>query len=468
MTRDSRITTHEYLRLAALAAGVAIAYSVYGLFRHRHFGSSAYDLGIFDQVVWHLSRLEPPASSVRGYGNMLGEHFSPIVALLAPLYWIVPGAETLIVAQAVLLALSVIPVFVYVRRRLPAGAAYGLSTAYALFWGMQRAAAFDFHEFAFAPLLVATAILAIDDERWGLFWTSAIGLIAVKEDLIPLVGGLGVLLMIRHRVRQGLAAIAVSCIAFALVVGVVIPALSESGQFGYTSTYAAVIDRPWRIPIVLVTPAIKLRTTVLLFAPFAFLPALSPLALLIPPLAVERFLSAAPNHWGTVFHYWAPIAPVLAMGAADGFARVTLWLRSRGREAWLPVIRRVWIGACIVLSATLPGHQPLLRLVRPTHYQASVTERTGLDAVAMIPDDATVVAQAAVVPHLSNRDQIFMLDAAAPEADFVVAADGLDPWPLGTVKDLRALVDARRLRGYRPVFERDGWVVLRRNATPGS
>ena len=77
--------------------------------------------------------------------------------------------------------------------------------------------------------------------------------------------------------------------------------------------------------------------------------------------------------------------------------------------------------------------------------------------------DAVVVAQGAVVPHLSNRDRLFVLDAAAPDADFVVATDRLDPWPLGSVDELRALVDARRRQGYQPVFERDGWVVLRRH-----
>src|SRR5689334_13054333 len=166
----------------------AVAYATYGLFRHWHFDTSAYDLGIFDQAIWHLSRFEAPASSVRGVTNLLGDHFSPIIALLAPLYWLAPRAETLIVAQAILLAASIVPVWLYARRRLPRGPACGLAIAYALFWGMQRAAAFDFHEFAFAPLLVATTILAMEDRRWGLFWAMVASLIATKEDLIPLVG----------------------------------------------------------------------------------------------------------------------------------------------------------------------------------------------------------------------------------------------------------------------------------------
>lgn len=50
--------------LVWLVAIFALAYSLYGVVRHRHFGSSAYDLGIFDQAVWHLSRFEAPASTI--------------------------------------------------------------------------------------------------------------------------------------------------------------------------------------------------------------------------------------------------------------------------------------------------------------------------------------------------------------------------------------------------------------------
>ncbi len=445
-----------------LAVLFAIAYALYGLFRHWRFDSSAYDLGIFDQAIWHLSRFEAPSSTVRGLSNLLGDHFSPIIAVLAPLYWMAPGPEALIVAQAILLAASIVPVWIYARRRLPRGPTCALTIAYALFWGMQRAAAFDFHEFAFAPLIVATMILAMEDERWALFWVMAGLLIVTKEDLIPLVGGFGLLLAWRRRMRQALAAVVVSVIAFMLVVGYVIPTMSDSKQFGYASAYAAVVRSPWRIPIALVTPVLKLRTTLLLFAPFLLLPLVSPLAILIAPVAIERFLSSSPNHWSTIFHYWAPVAPVLGMGAADGLRQISRTIGERWSQAAAARVLRGCVAACVVLSAILPGHQPLWRLFRVEHYRATNVQRMGKTMVAMIPPDAAVVAQAAIVPHLSHRDHLFVLDAIAPDAEYVIAADRLDPWPLESLDELRALVDARRARGYRPIAEQDGWIVLRR------
>ena len=185
----------------------------------------------------------------------------------------------------------------------------------------------------------------------------------------------------------------------------------------------------------------------------------SPLALLLVPLVLERFLSSSPNHWGTAFHYSAPLAPILAMSAGDGLARL-------GRRIGTDATRaRVLIGAaaaCVLLSSLLPGHQPLWRLLSPKTYEAPATARTGDEALARIPAGASVVAQAAIVPHLSRRNLIYMLDAKAPDADFVVAAADLSPWPVARFADLAPLLEDRRRHGYTVVFDQDGWIVLRR------
>jgi hypothetical protein len=73
-----------------------------------------------------------------------------------------------------------------------------------------------------------------------------------------------------------------------------------------------------------------------------------------------------------------------------------------------------------------------------------------------------VVAQAAIVPHLSRRTQIYVLGANAPDADIVIASMDLSPYPNGSAEAIRALILERRTRGYSVVFDELGWVVLRR------
>jgi uncharacterized membrane protein len=448
----------ERRALGVVVVFFAVGYGLYGLFRHWNFGSSAYDLGIFDQVVWHLSRFEPPGSSIRGFSNFLGDHFFPVVALFAPLYWIRPGPETLIVAQALLFAASIVPVFVFMRSRLPIAPAFCLAIAYGCFWGIQRAMAFDVHETAFAPLVIATVILAMDQRRWRLFWLSVAAMLLIKEDHIPLLAGLAIYLFIQGERRQAATALAASVAALGVVVGIILPALNDTGLYGYTSAYSGVLTRPWLIPISLVAPALKVQTAFLWFAPFVFLSLASPLSLLIVPFALTRFLSDSPTHWGAVFHYSAPLAPIVAMSAADGLARISRHLDERSA-------RRVMTGAAtlsVILSAFLPGRQPLWRVFAADHYAPSESAAVGRKVLPMIPVTASIVAQSAIVPHLSLRHRIFVLDTGAPDADYVIACDSLNPWPAAGVNELRALIEDRKARGYTVAVQQDGWTVLRR------
>jgi hypothetical protein len=54
---------------------------------HARFGSFGFDLGIFDQGVWLLSRLRDPFVTIRGL-PLFGDHASYILVLVAPLYWL--------------------------------------------------------------------------------------------------------------------------------------------------------------------------------------------------------------------------------------------------------------------------------------------------------------------------------------------------------------------------------------------
>ena len=76
------------------------------------------------------------------------------------------------------------------------------------------------------------------------------------------------------------------------------------------------------MPAILVSPPGKLRTMLIWLAPFAFMPLRSPFALLLIPVALARLLSSSPTHWGAAGHYSAPLAPILAMSASDGLARL--------------------------------------------------------------------------------------------------------------------------------------------------
>jgi uncharacterized membrane protein len=450
--------TFVRLALAAVVAACAVMYSLEGLVRHWAFGSS-YDLAIYDQAVWHFSRFEIPASSIRGYSNLFGDHFHPVLILFAPLYWVWSSPSALLVAQGVLFGLSIVPVFLFARGRVGDAAGLLIAGAYGLFWGLQHAAAFDVHEFAFAPLFVATAILAMERRQWRLFSVALVAVALTKEDLLPLVAWFGAYLWWTGHRRRGLTVMVMGLLAFAVVVGFLIPYLGAQDNFGYSSAYAAVVQQPWRIPEGLVSPPTKLYTALMWLGPFAFLSLASPLVVLAIPLVLVRFLSSSPLHWGTAFHYTAPLAPILAMAAADGVARVVEKMRS---ESARPRRRLIAAAACLVLASLLPGHQRHWRLITPAFYRAAPQAAGARHALSLVPASASVVAHAAVLSHLSERHRAYVLRPGAPDADYVVSASGLSPWPMQNEVELHDLLAERRARGYRVLIDQDGWTVLKR------
>src|SRR5688500_6049387 len=107
-----RPMTRLWIHLLSLAA--AFAYALLGLVKLVTFRATTFDLVIVDQAVRGYARFGPPyipsVGVFHGRGMdypQLADHFSPIYALLAPLYWIHDGPATLIVAQAVLFAAAI-------------------------------------------------------------------------------------------------------------------------------------------------------------------------------------------------------------------------------------------------------------------------------------------------------------------------------------------------------------------------
>src|SRR3954454_25333445 len=109
--------------VAALVAFWALVYDVLAVDRKRVFEITAYDLGIFFEAVRGWAHLGLPIVPVKGvhdhlgaHFNLLGDHFHPILTVLAPTYWVWPHQDTPLVHQDVLFVSSVVPVWAFVQR----------------------------------------------------------------------------------------------------------------------------------------------------------------------------------------------------------------------------------------------------------------------------------------------------------------------------------------------------------------
>ena len=83
-----------------------------------------------------------------------------------------------------------------------------------------------------------------------------------------------------------------------------------------------VAKQPWLPLEVAFNDEQKVRTVALMLIPFLALSLGSRIFILAIPVIAERMLSVNPNYWSSLTHYTLPLAPVLAMAATAGLAKL--------------------------------------------------------------------------------------------------------------------------------------------------
>jgi uncharacterized membrane protein len=382
-----RVRGTHLLGVSILTAFIAALYSVFSLIYYIRFRASSYDLVIFDQAIRSYSHFHLGISVIKGVHNgfgphfsVLGDHFSPILASLAPLYWIYGGPQTLLIAQACLYALAIPPLWIFTRRAFGGGrkatiAAYLISAAYGLSWPLAAAAAFDFHEAAFAPVLTAIALERIQAGKLRGTLIALGALLLVKEDMGLLVAGIGLYLLVSMTPtlpRQRLVALAVMAgglIYTMIAVYILIPAFG--GQAGYYWAYSRlgsnvpqVIEHILTHPVsafhMLFKPWVKGRTYEWLLAVFAFLPLLSPITLAAIPLLLERMLNDKfPSWWLLKFQYNSFILVILVCAAVDTAVRIDRWTKASSAPAAQPESSAQPVAGAAAEAASAPASPAL-------------------------------------------------------------------------------------------------------------
>ncbi|MGW5739808.1 DUF2079 domain-containing protein [Amycolatopsis sp. NPDC003861] len=397
-----------------LAAVFGVAYAVVSVSRYRNFHTMSFDLGIFEQVVRAYAHLDAPVADLKGAGFLIfGDHFSPVTAVLAPLYRLAPTPVTLLVAQSVLFAGSVIPVTRAAGRVLGPGRGAALGVAYGLSWGLQRAVDFDFHEICFAVPLIAWALEALLYRRWRAALAWSLPLVLVKEDLgltLAVIAGLVSCatppVSARTRALAVAAAVfgAVACVACLVVV---IPAFHPTGTYGFWSKLAATSADPAAGHGI----GERIETLLWILVPTTGLLALrSPLLLVAVPTVTWRFVSFEEHYWSTGWHYSAVLMPIVSLALIDALRRTAgsrrPWFRSYA--AHLPAMAAAVAVALTVVSL------PLAKLTEPATYRTSDRARVAADVLGVIPDNATVEADIGPIAHLTGRCRVFFIGNTGP------------------------------------------------------
>lgn len=414
---------------STLAAAFVALYAVFSLGLHASFQTHGFDLGIFEQAVRDYANGKLPVSTIRDPNLvLLGDHFSPVIALLAPFYRAFPSAETLLVAQALLLGVSVLPVTRAAIRLLSPATGIAIGTCYGLSWGLQTALAFDFHEIAFAVPALAFALEALVLGRPRRAVAIASTLVLVKEDLGLTVAALGLLVASAPATRRlGVATAIFGLAASTVAVFVVIPWFGVDGGYRYLGVGGL---RPTGDAFrgELLDPG-KPQLLALVLAPTLFLALRSRLVLLAVPTLAWRLSGTNVLYWLPEFHYDAMLMPIVFFALVHA---LTLLLPPRPLPAI--AVAAALLVTCVVIGA----HFRLREVVRPGFGAPTAFAASARALIQRIPDGASVATENEIAPHLTSRTDEVYLVGTGRQVEWTLARREYLP-PAGTTARMVAV-----------------------------
>lgn len=390
----------------ATAVGAWAVYTLYNWAQWRRAQYPSVDLAIFTQLMQRYTHFQAPIVTVKGPDyNLLGDHFHPLLVVLAPFYALAPSAFTMLVLQNILIAISVFVVAKTAHELIGPSAGWLVGVAYALSYGIGGAVHVQFHEVALAAPMLAIGLRLFLRERYeaAAVWISLLAF--VKEELGLTIAFFGLVLWIRTRRPVLSAIVAVWGLAsWAIETFVLLPALNANGGYDHAGKLnaAALLNDPLGIPQEIYSNDYKMATlmmVVLAGAGFAFR---SPLALLVIPTLGWRMLSGLVYHWLNNWHYDLVMMPTLYLAAVEGIA-----LMAASRHEW----GRRWArhGAAIMAAVALtwlPG-QTAWAVTRPSTWQLNDRSHAALALVAAIPPGSVIEADDSLVQRLVDRGQVY-------------------------------------------------------------
>ncbi len=486
------VLPHALLALAVL--GYALYFSSYTLTRYAAFESRALDMGNLNQAVWNtafgdlLRQTNQP-----GVLNRLSLHVEPILLPIAALYRFFPRPQTLLILQAIIVALGALPTFALARHQLGnPWLALVFALTFLLNPSIQAANFLEFHPVTLAPTFLLAALYflfqydAAHKEKIRIHPRSSaakfsffiILAASCKEEIGLLTFMLGLYAFIFLRRRRLGALTAILSLAWALTAVLVIQPLFATDNIHW-GRYGWLGDGPAEMVVGLVTQpravlaqlgeAHALRYVALLVLPVGGLALLAPevLLLALPSLGINLLADAPFMHETSRLIYAAPIVPFATAAGIVGAGRL------HARSGWArPATTGI---AVLVLMATLGnqlffGYLPISR--NYINYRLAEHDRRAASVLDQIPPDASVSAQDRLDPHVSGRETVYIFPrlnlendpAAPPDADTVLLDATGPAWPLHP-SDVRATVDDLLASDYAIAAADHGYLLLTRDAS---
>ncbi|HKU40533.1 MAG TPA: DUF2079 domain-containing protein [Polyangiales bacterium] len=427
------------LGIVALATlGYAVHASYYTILRHQQLDTAGFDLGIFDNLMFNAMHFRPFRSTVAiPDGSYLSNHAEYAMFLFVPLYWLRPGADTLLVLQSSFIALAAIPLYFFATTQLSRPLSAAIACCYLLFAPLHGPNYYDFHWMPQSMVFFFWLFHAIATGKRLPIYVLVPVICAIREDAAFGVIATGLFLILTgFRPVLGGVLTVVSAAWFVLVKFVIMPwagpwwfadiykDLVIPGEHGYGSVLKTMLTNPnYFLKQLLNQP--KAIYALHLLAPLACLPVRHPAlwVLMLPGFIVTLMTTGYEPTLSIAFQYTTSWIPFL-------FAGAVIALHWRGTRLGLAAVRGSVIAMCFgvlchsyVFGAVFQ-HETFVGGFSKVDFDYDAQEQRNYRAlkelIAKIPQAASVAATEQEIPHVSTRLDAYTLKVTSGDAEYLL------------------------------------------------
>ncbi|MDJ0663391.1 MAG: DUF2079 domain-containing protein [Acidimicrobiia bacterium] len=389
----------------AVGVGLFVLASTLALLRLATFDLTAFDAGIFDNVLWRLAHGYDDVTAITG-AHHFSDHMSLLILFFVPIYALTPqlGLPALMVAQAA--SVSLVPFAAWLLAQhlgLDRRTRLSILLVTAAGAGTWNAALIDVHEVGLAvgPLAM-TGVMAIREDPLRRYWIWPALAASSRLDIAVSVVLIGLLLR-RERPQHARIALILGGVMATLMSAWLLLNPWEGTSFGFHFAHLG-IDTATDLPGALLTSpsaAIEplfdltmLGTLAIWLIGFTVAAPLAGWRWILPalPTLAIPVLGSWPQADEPHLHYWHVLLPMLAIAMVTGLARKP----NLGKYFFYSAV------AGVAVTWVFMG------VFKPSFNNDTADERAVVSFLEARPSES-VASIGYLVPHVSQREVVMQL-----------------------------------------------------------
>jgi uncharacterized membrane protein len=461
------------------------------VFNHYQFRTFAYYYGVYNFAFYDFAHLQNSPNTVLFDGTgatFLQDHFSLLLPLLSPLYWIltpIMGTYTLLILQWVAIVYGGFATYKLIASR-SSKSFLPLAAMLCYFFLYSRLVSYNadcnlaiigsslipvflyyFERLSKIPLFIIFAVLLITREDFSL-WLIFICIYLLIENRKD-----------RQKRNRAIVFMIISLFYFALTMAVFIPALETPNAKFMLFNYGAlgqnsfdslkfIASHPlksiqWLFSNHQDDPSrdgLKLPYYIVFGLSGGILLFLRPATLIcLIPVVAKKMYNDDPERWGIESYYGIETASILP-------ALIFITIAAFANSRWVAVLGAAVLTATLITTVWCMEHAPgwfadtKLRFYKGKYWQPEVPVKEYRDALKLIPPKAAVSASGKFVSQLAYRQKIYYFPLVN-DAEYVCATVSGEPWPK-TREEYNGEIDRlRRSNEWKVIFEKDDLVIFK-------